>query len=137
MVMSKRIQNCYEFGPFLLDAGERLLLRDGESVPLTPKSFDLLLALVKHHGHLLEKDELLKLVWPDTFVEEANLSSNISLIRKALGEGENGKKFIETVPRRGYRFVAVVHEIGAKQAELNEATPRQTEVETRPAPLTG
>ena len=86
--MSQQIKRLYEFGPFRLDAGERLLLRDGESVPLTPKAFDLLLALVEHHGHLLEKDELMKNVWPDTFVEEANLSYNISLIRKALGEGE-------------------------------------------------
>jgi DNA-binding winged helix-turn-helix (wHTH) protein len=69
--------------------------------PLIPKAFDLLLALVEQHGHLLEKDELLKLVWPDTFVEEANLSSNISLIRKALGDGENGQKLIETMPKLG------------------------------------
>jgi DNA-binding winged helix-turn-helix (wHTH) protein len=96
--MSHQSIHLYEFGPFRLDVRERLLLRDGESVPLTPKAFDLLLALLEHHGHLLEKDELLKLVWPDTFVEEANLSSNISLIRKALGDGENGQKFIETVP---------------------------------------
>src|SRR5262245_45368636 len=84
--MSHQPKHLYEFGPFRLDAEERLLLRDGESLSLTPKSFDLLLALVEHHGHLLEKDELLKLVWPDTFVEETNLASNISLIRKALGD---------------------------------------------------
>ncbi|MGH8650434.1 MAG: winged helix-turn-helix domain-containing protein, partial [Burkholderiales bacterium] len=83
--------------------------------------FDLLLALVEHHGHLLEKDELMKLVWPDTFVEEANLSYNISLIRKALGDGENGQRFIETVPKRGYRFVAEVRELGADEAETDEA----------------
>src|SRR5262245_44035371 len=109
--MSHQSEHLYEFGPFQLDVGERLLLRDGESVPLTPKAFDLLLALVEHHGHLLEKDELLKLVWPDTFVEEANLSSNISLIRKSLGDGENGQRFIETVPKRGYRFVGNVREM--------------------------
>ena len=106
--MDHHPEHLYEFGPFRLDAVERLLLRDGKSVPLTPKSVDLLLALVEQHGHLLEKDELMKKVWPDTFVEEANLSYNISLIRKALGEGENGQKFIETVPKRGYRFVASV-----------------------------
>src|SRR5262250_700569 len=104
--MSQHPRHSYEFGPFRLDAAEHLLLRDGEAVPLTPKSFDLLLALVERHGHLLEKDDLLKKVWPDTFVEESNLSYNISLIRKALGNGENGLKFIETVPKRGYRFVA-------------------------------
>ncbi len=110
--MSHQPKHLYEFGLFRLDAGERLLLREGESISLTPKSFDLLLALVEHHGHLLEKDELMKLIWPDTFVEEANLPYNISLIRKALGDGENGQKYIETVPRRGYRFVAGVREIG-------------------------
>ena len=73
----------YEFGPFRLDAAERLLSRDSEAVPLSPKAFDLLLALVERQGRLLEKNELMKLVWPDTFVEEANLSYTISLIRKA------------------------------------------------------
>jgi len=119
--MSHQLKHLYEFGLFRLDAGERLLLRDGESVPLTPKSFDLLLALVEHHGRLLEKDELLKKVWPDTFVEETNLSYNISLIRKALGDGENGQKFIETVPRRGYRFVAGVRQI--QSAPVEEEPP--------------
>src|SRR5262245_5046578 len=79
VVMSQQIKHLYEFGPFRLNARERLLLRDGESVSLTPKAFDLLLALVERHGHLLEKAELMKLVWPDTFVEEANVSYNISL----------------------------------------------------------
>ena len=122
--MSERVkQNGYEFGPFRLNAAERLLLRDGESVPLTPKAFDLLLALVEHHGRLLEKDELLKLVWPGTFVEEANLSYNISHIRKALGDGENGQKFIETVPKRGYRFVASVKEVEEESAEQASLEP--------------
>jgi len=127
--MSHQSERLYEFGPFRLDAGERLLLRDGENVPLMPKTFDLLVALVEHHGHLLEKDELMKLVWPDTFVEESNLSYNISLIRKALGDGENGQKYIETVPKRGYRFVAGVRELGAEQAEIPEAAARNTEGE--------
>jgi TolB-like protein/DNA-binding winged helix-turn-helix (wHTH) protein len=109
--MSQPIKHLYEFGLFRLDAGERLLSRDGESVPLTPKAFDLLLVLVENQGHLLKKGELLKLVWPDTFVEEANLSYNISLIRKVLGDGENGHKFIETVPKRGYRFVAEAQKV--------------------------
>src|SRR5215470_13026508 len=109
--MSLQTKHIYEFGPFRLDAAEHLLLRDGESVQLTPKAFDLLQALVERHGRLLEKEELLKRVWPDTFVEEANLASNISLVRKALGEGENGHRYIETIPKRGYRFVASVREI--------------------------
>jgi TolB-like protein/DNA-binding winged helix-turn-helix (wHTH) protein/Tfp pilus assembly protein PilF len=109
--MSLQTKHIYEFGHFRLDAPEHLLLRDGETVPLTPKAFDLLLALVEGHGRLLEKEELLKKVWPDTFVEEANLASNISQLRKALGDGENGQRFIETIPKRGYRFVASVREI--------------------------
>ena len=106
--MSLQTKHIYEFGPFRLDAAEHLLLRDGEAVPLTPKAFDLLLALVERHGHLLEKDELLKKVWPDTFVEESNLTSNISQLRKALGDVENGLRYIETAPKRGYRFIASV-----------------------------
>jgi len=115
--MSLQTKHIYEFGPFRLDAAEHLLLRDGEAVPLTPKAFDLLLALVEQHGHLLEKDELLKKVWPDTFVEEANLASNISQLRKALGDGENGQRFIETMPKRGYRFVASVREFAEERVE--------------------
>lgn len=124
--MSQQINHLYEFGPFRLDAGERLLLRNDESVPLTPKAFDLLLALVERHGRLLEKEDLLSLVWPDAIVEEANLSYNISLIRKALTCGENGQKYIETVPRRGYRFVASVREVVEESKESKtsaQATP--------------
>src|SRR5262245_52853860 len=117
--MSLQTKHIYEFGPFRLDAAEHLLLRDGEAVPLTPKSFDLLIALVERHGRLLEKEELLKKVWPDTFVEEANLASNISQLRKALGDGENGHRYIETAPKRGYRFVAEVKEV-------MDARPEQT-----------
>lgn len=106
--MEKKLKGLYEFGPFRLDTGERLLLRDGQVVPLTPKAFDVLLALLEQRGHLLEKETLLKTVWPDSFVEESNLADNISRLRKALGEGENGQKFIETIPKRGYRFVADV-----------------------------
>src|SRR5262245_56942545 len=84
--------------------------------PLTLKAFDLLLALVEHHGRLLEKAELLRLVWPDTLVEEANLSSYISLIRKALGDGENGQRYIETMPNHGYRFLASVREVTDRTA---------------------
>ncbi len=108
--MSQQAKHLYEFGRFRLNARERLLQRDGATVSLTPKAFDLLFVLVSRHGHLLEKEELFKAVWPDSFVEESNLSSNVALIRKVLGEGENGLKFIETVPKRGYRFVAEVRE---------------------------
>ncbi len=120
--MGKKLKDLYQFGPFRLDVRERLLLRDDQSVPLTPKAFDLLLAMVEHHGHLLEKDELMKLVWPDTFVDENNLASNISQLRKALGEGENGQKFIETIPKRGYRFIANV------QKAQDEAPPMEENI---------
>src|SRR5215468_10580329 len=106
--MGHQPQHIYEFGPFRLDVAERLLLRDGEVVPLQPKVFDLLLALVERHGRLVEKEELMTAVWPDTFVEEANIASNISILRKTLSE--NGERLIETVPKRGYRFVAEVCE---------------------------
>jgi Tol biopolymer transport system component/DNA-binding winged helix-turn-helix (wHTH) protein len=115
--MNERSNHCYQFGPFHLDAGERRLLRDGEAISLPPKAFELLLVLVRYHGHLLEKDELLKLVWPDMFVEEANLSYNVSLIRKALGEAGDGQRYIETVPKHGYRFVADVREAPEEKAE--------------------
>ena len=130
--MNQPTQHLYEFGPFRLDQQERLLQRDGVGVALTPKAFDLLLVLVERHGRLVEKEELLKLVWPDTFVEEANLTYNISFIRKALGEGENGLKFIETVPKRGYRFVAGVRESGAEQTKDAEAAAHDIEAEAPP-----
>lgn len=132
--MSQQSQHFYEFGAFRLDVGERLLLRDGASVPITPKAFDLLLVLVEQQGHLLEKEKLLKLVWPDTFVEEANLSYNISLIRKALGEAETGQKFIETVPKRGYRFAAEVREVTAESASAVQS-PLQPDAGSDGIPL--
>jgi DNA-binding winged helix-turn-helix (wHTH) protein/tetratricopeptide (TPR) repeat protein len=98
----------YEFGPFRLDPHERKLLRGNEIVALTPKAFDTLLILVRNSGHLLEKDELIATLWPNTFVEEGSLSNNIFLLRKALGEDPT---FIETVPRRGYRFVGAVRQL--------------------------
>jgi len=101
-------RHFYEFGPFRLDAAERLLLREGRILPLTPKAFDVLLALVENSSHTVEKDDLMKRVWPDTCVEEVNLANNVSLLRKVLGEGSNADQYIQTVPRRGYRFVADV-----------------------------
>jgi len=108
----------YEFGPFRLDGAERTLTREGEPVRLSPKLIETLLVLVERNGHIVEKDELMEAVWPGTFVEESNLSSNVSLLRKALGDGENGKPYIETIPRRGYRFVAEVREWTGDEAAL-------------------
>jgi DNA-binding winged helix-turn-helix (wHTH) protein/Tfp pilus assembly protein PilF len=96
----------YRFGPFVLDAQERRLLRDGEPVPLTPKVFDTLVYLVEHQGHLVEKDELMQAVWSDSYVEDGNLPRTIHVLRRALEKGDNDLKYIETVPTKGYRFVA-------------------------------
>jgi TolB-like protein/DNA-binding winged helix-turn-helix (wHTH) protein/Tfp pilus assembly protein PilF len=104
---SQETPRLYEFGPFRLDPTERKLLRGNEIVALTPKAFDTLLLLVRNSGHLLEKDELITMLWPDSFVEEGSLSNNIFLLRKALGEDP---AFIETVPRRGYRFIGAVRQ---------------------------
>ena len=119
--MSRLTKHLHEFGPFRLDAKERLLLHDGEIVPLTPKAFDMLLALVENSGHLLEKNELIQRLWPDSFVEEGSLAQNVSLLRKALGESES-QKFIETVPRRGYRFVAIVRELEGDAGQIADRT---------------
>ncbi len=108
--MVEHSQHFYEFGRFRISTSDRVLLRDQEIVPLTPKVFDILLALVESSGQVISKDGLMKKVWPDSFVEEGNLTQNISLLRKALGEGQNGHQYIETVARRGYRFVATVSE---------------------------
>lgn len=102
--MSRQIGRLYEFNSFRLDPAERQLLRDGVPVPLTPKVFETLVVLVERNGHLVEKEELMKLVWAEAFVEEANLARCIHALRKVLGEERGGQKYIETVPKRGYRF---------------------------------
>jgi DNA-binding winged helix-turn-helix (wHTH) protein/Tol biopolymer transport system component len=109
----------YEFGPFRLEPAERKLSRGDEVVTLTPKVFDMLVMLVRNNGHLLEKDELIRSLWPDSFVEEGNLSSNIFVLRKALG---NDHEYIETVPRKGYRFVGAVRQLPS--AERSASQPR-------------
>src|SRR4051812_40231122 len=116
--MPANSKHCYDFGPYRVDANERLLRCGDQVVPITPKAFEMLLVLLKDSGHVITKDELMKRVWPDTVVEEANLSHNIYKLREALGEGRNGEKYIETVPRRGYRFVAKVRELGEQTADL-------------------
>jgi DNA-binding winged helix-turn-helix (wHTH) protein/TolB-like protein len=108
--MGRQTKHFYEFGPFRLDTAERRLLRDGAVIPLTAKVLDTLLVLVQNRGHTLGKDELLQKVWPDTFVEEGNLTQNIFVLRKALGEHASDTRYIETIPRRGYRFIADVRE---------------------------
>lgn len=109
--MSKQIAEFYEFGPFRLDKVEQFLLRGNEVVPLTPKLFQILLTLVENSGRLQPKEELMQIVWPDSHVEEGNLTRNISTLRKLLGEGSDENRYIETVPKRGYRFVAEVKRV--------------------------
>ncbi|HEY3026243.1 MAG TPA: winged helix-turn-helix domain-containing protein [Pyrinomonadaceae bacterium] len=109
-MISRPAKHFYEFGPFRLDPAEHTLLREGQTVTLTPKVFDILKVLVENNGHLFEKDELMKAVWPDSFVEEGNLTRNISTLRTVLGERPD-EQYIETIPKRGYRFVARVREV--------------------------
>lgn len=111
--MSQPADHYYEFGPFRLDPAEHVLLREGQLVPLTPKALETLWVLVEHRGHVVDKDELMRKVWPDTFVEEVNLAKNVSTLRKTLGGGESEQGYIETIPKRGYRFVASVREVSA------------------------
>ena len=94
----RKTRQLYEFGPFRVDPEKELLLRDDETIPLAPKAFQVLLVLIRRKNELVTKDELLKAVWPDTFVEEANLSRNIFLLRKALGESPQDHQYIVTVP---------------------------------------
>jgi DNA-binding winged helix-turn-helix (wHTH) protein/predicted Zn-dependent protease len=105
---SPETPELYEFGAFRLEPKERKLLRGKEVIVLTPRAFDTLVLLVRNSGHLLEKDELIRALWPDSFVEEGNLTNNISLLRKALGEVP---QYIETVPKRGYRFAGAVRQL--------------------------
>lgn len=106
-----------EFGPFRLDPVKRRLLRDGGVVQLTPKAVEVLAVLVEHRGRVLEKDELMRAVWPDTVVEENNLARSVSSLRKALGERANERRYVMTIPGRGYRFVAPVREVPRETAE--------------------
>ena len=118
--MATNQNRIYEFGPCRVDTTERILLRDGRPVALTPKVFDTLVFFVENAGRLIEREELMDRLWPGTFVEEGNLAFNISVLRKALGEWENGHHYIKTVPKRGYRFVAPVQCVGA----VREPTPQ-------------
>jgi DNA-binding winged helix-turn-helix (wHTH) protein len=108
--MENERKHLYAFGPFRLDSKERVLRRDSQPIALTPKAVETLLVLLQNAGRLVEKDDLMKQVWPDAFVEEGNLAKNIFTLRKVLGEYRDGHEYIETVPKRGYRFGAPVTE---------------------------
>ncbi len=125
---SRVITKNFTFGAFQLDIAHRLLTHDGGPVvPLTPKAFELLLVLVESEGRLLTKAELMNRMWPDSFVEEGNLTQTVSVLRKALGENLRQHHYIVTVPGQGYRFVADVH-------ETEESPPEGVEKEISVAP---
>ena len=132
-VVSRVGKEMYEFGPFRVDPGKQTLLRGGEPIAVTPKTFQLLLVLVRHGNEIVTKDELMKSVWPETFVEETNLTRNIFALRKALGESEQNR-YIITVPGRGYRLAENVRLVSAPEisiAAASRATVQVTVVETK------
>jgi DNA-binding winged helix-turn-helix (wHTH) protein/tetratricopeptide (TPR) repeat protein len=122
--MSKELKHFYEFGPFRLDLVERLLIQDGQPVALPPKVFETLVLLVERRGRVVGKDEMMNLLWPDRYVEESNLTQNIFMLRKTLGEGQSKAQYIETIPKRGYRFSAPVKEIQEEVGPI--VSPEQT-----------
>ena len=115
----KERQDFYEFGPFRIDTVKRLLLRDQVAVPIAPRVFETLLALVRNPGRVMEKDELLKTVWSDSFVDESSIANSVSALRKILGQRPNEHTFIVTAPGRGYRFVA---EVRVSEVETSKVT---------------
>ena len=123
-------QLLYEFGPFSLDTGERILFRDGRRIPLKPKVYDTLVVLIRSGGRVVEKEELMKEVWPNTFVEENNLTGNIFALRRAFGEHQ----YIETIPRRGYRFTADVRHLKVEEGEVAETLAAKTDLATKDVP---
>jgi DNA-binding winged helix-turn-helix (wHTH) protein/dipeptidyl aminopeptidase/acylaminoacyl peptidase len=118
--MSQQTKRFYEFDRFRIDVTERVLICEGELLPLTQKAFEVLVALVERRGGIVSKEELLEKVWPDTFVEESNLAQNIYTLRKALGQTPDGEGYIATVPRRGYRFAANVRELVGEEKPPGE-----------------
>src|SRR5215469_18604818 len=114
-------RQVFEFDDFRIDSGQFLLTKAGHSTPMTPTVFRILLALLEHAGQVVTKEDLMSYVWPDSFVEEGNLNRNVSTLRKALGERPSDHKYIETVPKTGYRFIATVRTTLFQQAP---AAPR-------------
>ncbi|MBI4904414.1 MAG: winged helix-turn-helix domain-containing protein [Acidobacteria bacterium] len=130
--MSLEKQRTYEFGHFRLESGERRLFRDGQPVPLTPKLFDTLQLLVENRGHVIEKTEFFERLWPGIHVDEANLARNISDLRKMLRNGDGGESYIETVPKRGYRFLAALRQETADVTREEPLDILPNPVEVRP-----
>ena len=116
--MSAENKHFYEFGPFRIDPEERQLLRGQEPIPVTPKAFETLLILIRSSEHVVLKDDLMKALWPDSFVEESNLTQNIFVLRKALGETAQDARYIATIPGRGYRFTEKVRKVTDEPSTL-------------------
>jgi DNA-binding winged helix-turn-helix (wHTH) protein len=128
---TKRAKEVYEFDVFRVDAEREMLLRGGDPVPLPPKAFQVLLVLIRNSQEVVTKDDLMKEVWPDTFVEEANLSRNIFLLRKALGESPQDHRYVLTVPGRGYRFAERVRLVPDREASIVAATQSKIRLEVK------
>jgi len=126
-MLAREVQD-YIFGRFYLDTRERILLCDGKAVPITRKAFNILFVLVRSSGHIVEKGELMNQVWPNAFVEEANLTQHIYKLRRILGVRGDGRQYIETVPGRGYRFAAVTSK--SKREDDSWVMQRQAETIT-------
>src|SRR5215213_4382859 len=118
----------HRFNDFAIDTEQKVLLRGGKAVPVAPKIFETLLALVENHGRIVLKEELMKRLWPDTFVEESNLTFNIQQLRKALGDNARKPIYVETIPRRGYRFIAGVEIPPVNQPDETAPAPSATDV---------
>src|SRR5215469_1837155 len=133
-------RELYKFGRFRVDAEKELLLHGNETVPVTPKTFQILLVLLRHSKEVVTKDDLMKQVWPDTFVEEANLGRNIFLLRKALGESPQDHRYILTVPGCGYRFAEDVRLVPEQDLNIVAASHSTVQVQvnqTKPWPWVG
>ncbi len=126
MGMNRTAELFYEFAGFRLDVSKRLLVRQGQPVDLAPKVFDTLLVFVQNAGRILGKDELMKALWPESHVEEGNLTQNIFVLRNTLGDDRSGNSLIQNIPRRGYRFVASVKVLTASAPETGAADPAQS-----------
>ena len=125
----QKTRQLYGFGPFRVDPEKELLLREDEAVPIAPKAFQVLLVLIRHSKQVVSKDDLMKTIWPDTFVEDANLSRNIFLLRKALGETPQDHQYVVTVPGRGYRFAEDVQLVPERELNIVAASHAKVQVQ--------
>src|SRR5262249_14783888 len=121
--MSLTLRHVYKFDSFIVDVDERVLLRDGRMLPMTPKVFETLFLLVRNQGSIVTKEKMLTTLWPDVFVEESNVTFNIRMLRKALGDTKQSSLYIETIPRRGYRFKTQVREVVEEDGGVEIARP--------------